>query len=128
MSFVSLVFNGLIILFCTIPIHGSIYLKTAHCVAKRRRLCFHRRVSFCPGWCLAPGGWSNTPPPVRHTPPGQTHTPGQTHHPMVRHNPGQTPPPPTPRYGQSAVDTHPTGMHSCYSLKSSKTTFTCTLK
>ena len=54
------------------------------------RLCFHRRESFCP---RGEGGLTI------HTPPDQG---GRS-----------SPPPNTPGYGQSAVGTHPTGMHPC---------------
>ena len=65
-----------------------ISLPSATVVAER--LCFHKRLSFCPGG--------------RCTPPGQT--PSWTHPPTHTHSD-------TPQTATAADGMHPTGMHSC---------------
>ena len=73
--------------------------------------------------CLLPGGREGgsasqgcLPPCLLPPPPPRPDTPHHTT--LARHITTTTPPPPpllldTPRYDQSAVSTHPTGMHSC---------------
>ena len=68
----------------------QIYLPSATVVAER--LCFHKRLSFCPR-----GGGEVYTPLVRHPPPGQT-------------------PPTLGRHPTAADGTHPIGMHSCFFL------------
>ena len=78
-----------------------------------------QRGDRCPVW------YGQTPPKTRHIPPpppDQSPTRPQTRHlqpppppdkaPTPTPNQALTPPPP-PRYGEPAVGTHPTGMHSC---------------
>ena len=74
------------------------------------RLCFHRRLSFCPqGWgvCGRQPALRQTPPPGRHPLPSACwYT-----HPLP--SACWDNPPPRPA-ATAADDTHPTGMHSCF--------------
>ena len=65
-----------------------------------------------------PPPWTRQTPLTRQNPPRTRQTPPQTRQTPPR---ADTPPPPpeqTSAYGQRVAGTHPTGMHSCFSLSS----------
>ena len=119
----------------SLAVNNNLWLPSATVVAER--LCFHKRLSFCPKrGGVHPLGRHPSPWPGRHHPgqadtslakqtlPGQADNPWPSRHPTQFPQPGrhllakQTPPQPGRHpLGQiptAADDMHPTGMYSCF--------------